>query len=199
MRFVFLAFILSMSPVWAQVHLPPMEASVRAGAMLFGMGDVEHNNYNYGGMAWQGELRWNVTQHISLGAFGAKSSGMVKFETDGGDGENFKGNSHYAVGGSLRLSTGRKPRFRPFMELSLGKFEVSFKTDTNLKNSGSFVGYAIGLMIKVSKNMYVVFPQATIRARKKHFDVEKASDFAFGKYGTLNEIYGGLVINFGKR
>jgi hypothetical protein len=182
----------------AQVHVPPMELSVKGGVTNFDMGG-NGGNYTYWAPSWQGEIRWNALQYFSIGAFVSQGSARFKYTSDADDSQARYEGGHIAYGGSLRLSTGRKPRFRPFVELSLGKFDMYMDNTSRSKCTGSFVGYSIGLMIKASNRLYVVVPQVNIRARKTYFDFEEPDNFAFGSYGTLNDIQGGLVLNVGKR
>lgn len=185
----------------AQFHLPPMEISFKGGLATFGMKDLSKVRYRYYGPTWQGELRWNVTQHVSLGAFASTGAADFKFFLDDGTGEGRNNGGHSTYGGSIRLSTGRKPRFRPFLEVSLGKFKVHYidATKTNIEGSGNFVGGTLGLMIKASKNVYVTLPQITIRSRKEHFDNELQGDYYDGLKGLVDIFAVGLNINFGKR
>lgn len=193
-----LSMLFIASTVAAQVHLPPMELSVKGGATIFEMVD-DGGKYSYGAPNWQGEIRWNALQYLSIGAFVSQGSARFKYKGDGSNSETRYDGGHTAYGGSLRLSTGRKPRFRPFVEFSWGKFDMYIDKTSRMKCTGSFFGYSFGLMVKASSRLYIVIPQVNIRVRKTYFDFEVPSDFAFGSYGSLNDIQGGLILNIGKR
>ena len=94
--FVFLSCVVS-----AQLHLPPMEISIKAGVANFDMKTITvtppvnlriDTLYSYWAPNWQCEMRWNLSQYVSLGA--SASLGSADFKaTDGASGntERLKG------------------------------------------------------------------------------------------------------------
>jgi hypothetical protein len=187
----------------AQLHLPPMEISGKVGIASFDMhamrGQTE-GSFAYWAPNWQGEVRWNIVQYVSIGVVAATGSSTFKFtqESDGSTSRYDAG--HSTFGGSIRLSTGRKPRFRPFVEFGVGKFNLHYKDVERISNSGQYVGYSFGLMIRASKNMYITLPQVSFRSRKSYFANELDGSYVFGAtHQGLMDVSAGLVINFGKR
>lgn len=202
-KLITIVFCLSLLTASAQLHLPPMEISGKVGIASFdmhAMRDQEEGGFSYWAPNWQGEIRLNMVQYISIGVFATTGTSTFKF-TQGSDGSTTRFDAgHSTLGGSIRLSTGRKPRFRPFVELGIGKFNLHYKDVERISNSGRYIGYSFGLMIRASKNMYITLPQITIRSRKTHFANELDGSYIFGLTNQgLIDVSTGLVINFGKR
>jgi Outer membrane protein beta-barrel domain len=184
----------------AQFRLPAMDVQVKSGvAFLDEMRDRNNNEYDYRAPVIHGEINFNVSQHFAAGAFISKGlSGQT--EVVGNDGNTYYNSSHQSYGVKLRISMGRQPRFRPFAELSYGKFEMYMEKDFyRISTSSTFFGGSIGLMIRLNNKLYLVLPQISVRPRSDPFFFEVPVDFPLSSYPPLIEITGGVTYNFGKK
>jgi hypothetical protein len=196
-------FLLSLSyfPLLAQFRLPAMDVQIKSGvAILDDMRDRNYNLYSYTGPVIHGEINFNISQYFAAGAFISKGlSGQTEFISDNSVNNSFN-SSHQSYGVKLRISTGRQPRFRPFAELSYGKFEMYMEKDFyRIASSSSFLGGSLGLMIRLNSKLYIVLPQLSFRPRSDPFYFEIPGDFLLSDYPSLFEITGGLSYNFGKK
>lgn len=171
---------------------------------LMDVKDSYENLYSYSTPILSGEINWNITQHISLGAFssiGPYSESNFKMETSTNSGESSYGATHFLYGAKLRLSTGRAPKFRPFTEISYGKLEMQVEKDIyRIASSTTFIGWSIGLMIRAGSRLYIILPQANVRFRSNGFYFEAESDYTFNaKYAELLELCAGVSYNIGKK
>lgn len=186
----------------AQFRLPSMDVQVKSGfATVNEMRDKQSNSYIYSSPIIHGEINFNISQHFAAGAFISKGfSGQTEFMTGYISGTNSFNSSHQSYGVKLRISTGRQPRFRPFAELSYGKFEMYMEKDYyRISTSSTFFGGSVGLMIRLNNKLYLVVPQISFRPRSEQFFFEVANDFLLSPYPALVEITGGLSYNFGKK
>ncbi len=179
-----------------------MDFQLKAGvATLIDVRDSYENSYSYTSPTLYGELNWNITQHVSVGAFGSKgiySTSNYKVNYSSGDASY--GGTHSLYGLKLRLSTGRAPRFRPFAEINYGKMQMVMERDTyRLANSTNFFDLSMGLMIRGGSRLYIVLPQINLRFRSNGFFFEAHNDYLFSSYGPFAEVCAGLSYNFGKK
>lgn len=186
----------------AQISVPPMEVQLKGGlGTLPEIQDSYENQYSYVAPTLYCEINWNITQHISLGAFasaGVYSTSNFKVKYFSGDASY--GASHLLYGLKLRLSTGRAPKFRPFTELSYGKLEMDMEKDVyRISSSTSYIGWSLGLMIRAGSRWYIILPQINLRFRSNGFFFEPPSDHMFGSYAPFAEVCGGLSYNIGKK
>ncbi len=179
-----------------------MDFQLKAGvAALMDVKDNYENQYSYSAPILYGEINWNITQHISLGAFGSSgvystSNYRVKYFS----GEASYGGTHSLYGIKLRLSTGRAARFRPFAEINYGKMQMDMeKAIYRLASSTTFFGWSMGLMIRAGSRFYIVLPQINLRFRSEGFFFEAPGDHLFGSYAPFAEVCGGLSYNIGKK
>ncbi len=204
-NFILSIFILCLPcfSLWAQFRLPAIDAQVKSGITeLIDMQDSNYNGYQYNAAVIHGEINFNISQHLAAGAFISKGlSGQTDLTTDNVHSPDQSYNSsHQSYGVKLRISTGRQPRFRPFAELSYGKFEMYMEKDFyRISNSSTFFGVAIGLMIRLNNRLYLVLPQISIRQRSDPYFFEVPGDFLLGDSPPLIEITGGFSYNFGKK
>ena len=163
--------------------------------------DSYDNLYSYSAPMLSGEINWNITQHISLGAFA--SSGVYStsnYKVKYSHGEASYGGTHSLYGIKLRLSTGRAPRFRPFAEINYGKMQMVMEKDIyRLANSTTFFGLSMGLMIRAGSRLYIVVPQINLRFRSNGFFFEAPNDYLFSDYSPFVEYCAGLSYNIGKK
>jgi len=186
----------------AQFRLPAMDIQVKTGvASLDELRDRNNNVYNYSAPVVHGEINFNISQYFAAGAFISKGlSGKTELFSDNNTATLFYNSSHQSYGVKLRISTGRQPRFRPFTEISYGKFEMYIEKDFyRMATSSTFFGGSIGLMIRLSSRLYLVLPQVSVRPRSDPFYFETSGDFLLSDYPSLIEITGGLSYNFGKK
>jgi hypothetical protein len=186
----------------AQISVPSMDFQLKAGvAALLESQDSYENQYTYIAPSLYAEINWNITQHISIGAFGSAgvystSNYKVKYST----GDASYGGTHSLYGLKLRLSTGRAPRFRPFGEINYGKMEMVMEKDIyRVASSTTFFGWSMGLMIRAGSRFYIILPQVNLRFRSNGFFFEDPSDYMFGSYEPFAEVCGGLSYNIGKK
>ncbi len=195
--------ILSVSGAWAvHAQLPSLDVQVKTGVTIIDdMRDRHNNLYKYISPVWHGELNWNVSQYVALGGFVAQGfGGETRFEGEYGSGNTFYNSQHLAYGGKVRLSSGRKPRLRPFGEINYGKFEMYIDHDTYRKSTTTnFWGWTLGLMIRVNSRLYLVIPQVSFRFRSDKFFFEVPDDFMMSSYPPVIDVTGGLSYNFGKK
>jgi hypothetical protein len=200
--FLLLSFSLSCFLSIAQISIPPIDFQLKGGVgALIEAKDKYENIYDYSPPIIYGEINWNITQHIALGAFG--SAGMYStsnYKVTYSSGEASYGGTHSLYGVKLRLSTGRAPRFRPFAEINYGKMQMVMEKDIyRIANSTTFFGLSTGLMIRAGSRIYIVHPQINLRFRSNGFFFEAPSDHLFGSYTPFAEVCGGLSYNIGKK
>lgn len=189
----------------AQISIPPMDFQLKGGVGgLMDVRDSYENSYSYSTFILSGEINWNITQHISLGAFssiGPYTQSNFKMETNDNSGSASYATTHFLYGAKLRLSTGRAPRFRPFTEISYGKLEIQLEKDIyRIASSTTFIGWSIGLMIRAGSRMYIILPQANVRFRSNGFFFEEPNDYTFNaKYAEFLELCAGVSYNIGKK
>ena len=179
-----------------------MDFQLKSGvAALMDLKDSNENSYSYSAPLLYGELNWNITQHIAIGAFA--SAGVYStsnFKVEYFSGEASYGSSHFLYGLKLRLSTGRAPKFRPFTELSFGKLEMDMEKDVyRISSSTSYFGWSLGLMIRAGSRWYIILPQINLRFRSNGFFFETPGDHMFGSYEPFAEVCAGLSYNIGKK
>jgi hypothetical protein len=192
---------LSSITLMAQFRLPDMDVQVKSGvAIIDEMRDNQSNRYTYTAPVIHGEINFNISQHFAAGAFISKGfSGQTEFVADNSGTKSFN-SSHQSYGVKLRISTGRQPRFRPFAELSYGKFEMYMEKDFyRISTSSTFFGGSIGLMIRLNNRLYLVLPQLSVRTRSDPFYWEAPNDFVLSSYPAIIELTGGLSYNMGKK
>lgn len=164
--------------------------------------DSYENSYSYSTFILSGEINWNISQYISLGAFGSVGPyTQSNFKMQSNSGDASYGATYALYGAKLRLSTGRGPKFRPFTEISYGKLEMQVEKDIyRIASSTTFIGWSIGLMIRAGSRMYIILPQANIRFRSNGFFFEEPNDYTFNaKYAEFIELCAGLSYNIGKK
>jgi hypothetical protein len=203
-RIIILSFIVGLSgtSLLAQLRLPSMEVQVKSGvAALMEMSDTQYNMYNYTAPVIHGELNFNISQYFAAGAFFSKGfPSQSEYSASDNSGSSIYNSQHQLYGIKLRVSTGRQPRFRPFAELTYGYFEMYM--DKGLyrdATSSTFIGWSIGLMIRLNSKLYLVLPQLSVRTRSDQFYWESPNDFVFSSYPSIIELTGGLSYNFGKK
>jgi len=192
---------LSSITLMAQFRLPNMDVQVKSGvAIIDEMRDKQSNRYTYAAPVIHGEINFTISQHFAAGAFFSKGlSGQTEFVADNSGTKSFN-SSHQSYGVKLRISTGRQPRFRPFAELSYGKFEMYMEKDFyRISTSSTFFGGSIGLMIRLNNKLYLVLPQLSVRTRSDPFYWEAPNDFVLSSYPSIIELTGGLSYNMGKK
>lgn len=200
--FLFLSFSALYTYAFAQISIPPIDFQLKGGAgVLPDAQDSYGNPFSYTAPMLYGEINWNITQHIALGAFGSKgvySQSNYTLESISGDASH--GGSHSLYGLKLRLSTGRAPNFRPFTEINYGKMDMYMEKDTyRVASSTTFFGLSMGLMIRVGSKLYIVLPQINLRFRSKGFFFEEQDDYLFSDYSPFVEYCAGLSYNIGKK
>jgi len=186
----------------AQLRLPSMDIQVKSGiAGLWEMRDQQQNQYNYTAPVIHGELNFNISQYFSIGGFYSKGlPSQTEYTADDNSGYSFYNSQHQLYGAKLRVSTGRQPRFRPFAEFTYGYFEMYM--DKGLyrdATSSTFIGWSIGLMIRLNNRFYVVLPQLSVRTRLDPFYWEASNDFFLSPYPSIIELTGGISYNIGKK
>lgn len=189
----------------AQISVPPLDFQIKSG-VAFGLDalDKYRNLYNYTAPLLYAEINWNIGQYVAAGAFvstGIYSQSSILVESDYPNSErvSYKG-SHFEYGAKIRLSTGRAPRLRPFTELSYGKLEMFMEKDTyRLASSTNFIGFTLGLMIRVNSRLYIILPQGNFRFRSSGFFFEVPGDYIIGSYTPFSEVCIGLSYNIGKK
>jgi hypothetical protein len=186
----------------AQISIPPIDFQIKGGlAVIPDAIDNYENPFSYTAPILYGEINWNITQHISLGAFG--SSGVYStsnYKMKYSSGEASYGGTHSLYGIKLRLSTGRTPRFRPFAEINYGKMQMVMEKDIyRLASSTTFFGWSMGLMIRAGSRLYIVLPQINLRFRSNGFFFEAPSDYMLSDYSPFIEYCAGLSYNIGKK
>lgn len=200
--FLFLSFSALCTYAFAQISIPPIDFQLKGGVgVLAGAKDSYGNPFSYTAPILYGEINWNITQHIALGAFGSRgvySQSNYKVESMGGDASY--GGSHSLYGLKLRLSTGRAPKFRLFTEINYGKMDMYMEKDTyRVASSTTFFGWSAGLMIRAGSRLYIVLPQINLRFRSEGFFFEEPNDYLFSDYSPLAEVCAGLSYNIGKK
>lgn len=202
-RIVLVLFSITCLAYQGFAQLPSMDIQVKFGiTSIADMRDRDNNIYNYLAPALVGELNYHISQYFAVGAFYSKSfSAQTEFVPDVSDTDAMSYNSaHQSYGLKMRVSTGRQPRFRPFVELTYGKFEMYIEKDFyRVANSTNYFGGSIGLMIRLNSKFYLVLPQVSIQGRTDPFFFEIPSDIALGSYPPIIEIRGGISYNFGKK
>ncbi len=194
--------IIAWTSFTVQAQLPSLDVQLKTGlSIIDDMRDPHQNLYEYISPVWMGELNWNISQYVALGGFVSQGlGGATEFIGEYGSGNVKYSSQHLTYGGKLRISTGRMPRFRPFGEISYGKFEMYIDYDTyRLASSSNFFGWSLGLMIRLSSRLYLVIPQFSFRQRSDTFFFEVPSDHLTGDYPPLIDITGGLSYNLGKK
>jgi hypothetical protein len=189
-------------PTKAQVHLPSLEGQIKSGvAFIPEMQDQNYNRYSYVAPEVNGEINWNASQYIAIGAFFSKAfSANVKYEGSfGGETASYE-SSHLMYGLQARLSSGRQATFRPFIGFSYGILEMYTEKEAyRISAKANVFGLSLGLMVRVSSKLYLVIPQFSLRGRSDSYYFEEPSDFALGKYAPFIEVNGGLSYNIGKK
>lgn len=205
MRCLFLIAILSGlgTTCIGQFHLPSLDVQVKSGAAaLIDMQDYYSNHYTYTAPIFSGEVNWNISQYFAAGVFISKGgSSKTKFTGEFGSGNTSYTSTHYAYGVKLRISSGRQPKFRPFAEISYGKFEMYMQKDSyRVSNDTKAFGFSGGLMVSLTGKLYLVLPQITLRFRSEPFFFESSGDYLFGiAHVPFLEVTGGLSYNMGKK
>jgi len=198
-RFIIFFFLVSVAnDVFAQIKPPRADIQLKAGTTsltTFQNLPTGQLQYEYKVESWMGEANINITERFAIGAFYARGGNTTRpvfptgiksymYEYDG---------SHQFYGLKLRLSSGLRPKLRPFIEASVGFMNMSLQNDSFSEDLNTSVfGGSIGLMIKLKNNFYLVLPQFKFQKRGDEFSFESYED-------PTVEILGGLSINFGKR
>lgn len=190
---VLISFLVS-----AQLHIPAMDVQVKAGITYCPLEkDDNFNNYDYLAPTWSAELNWNINQYFSIGGLWSRSfpgENVTLTIDDYSQGKSTNLESmHQFYGLKVRASTGRQPRFRPFVEVSAGKYEMYIDYESyKIATEGNFFGVSIGLMIRLNNTLYLILPQLTLRKRSDPFFFEGANP-------PFTEATAGLCYNFGKK
>lgn len=202
-RIILVSFLMNYLTYQGFAQLPSMDIQLKSGlTTLVDMRDKDNNLYNYLSPVIFGELNYNISQHFAVGAFYSKGvGGQTEFVPDVSDTDTeFYNSSHQCYGVKIRASTGRQPRFRPFVELAYGKFEMFLEKDFyRVANSSNYFGWSMGLMIRLNSKFYLILPQVSFRTRTDPFFFEVPGDFVLSSYPTIIEINGGVSYNFGKK
>lgn len=204
-RYLFLIVLLSVSGATClgQFHLPSLDVQVKSGAAaLIDMQDYYNNQYAYVAPIISGEVNWNISQYLAAGVFVSKGvSSNTKFTGEFGSGNTSYPSMHYAYGLKLRISSGRQPKYRPFAEISYGKFEMYMQKESyKVSNDTKAFGFSGGLMVSLTGKLYLVLPQITLRFRSEPFFFESSNDYLFGiAHVPFLEVTGGLSYNIGKK
>lgn len=190
---------------FAQIGIPPLDFQLKSGAaFLPGGKDSNENFYNYKAPLLYAEINWNIGQYLAVGGFVSsgiysKSNYEISFNYPNSVPVSY-GGSHLEYGAKIRFSTGRAPRFRPFTEFSYGKLEMYMEKNIyRIATSTNFIGFTLGLMIRLNSKLYIVLPQANIRFRSNGFFFEAPGDFLGGSYSPFVEVCTGLSYNIGKK
>jgi hypothetical protein len=202
-RIILVSFFISYLTCQGYAQLPSMDIQIKSGlTTLLDMRDKDNNIYNYLSPVIFGELNYNISQHFAVGVYYSKGiGGQTEFIPDFSDTDTeFYNSSHQCYGFKIRASTGRQPRFRPFIELTYGKFEMFIEKDFyRVANSSNYFGWSMGLMLRLNGKFYLVLPQVSFRTRTDPFYFEVPGDFVLGSYPPIIEITGGVSYNFGKK
>jgi hypothetical protein len=186
----------------AQISIPPIDFQIKGGvAVIPDAKDNYDNPFSYTAPILYGEINWNITQHISLGAFGSTNvNSESTYKVAYSSGTSSYGGIHALYGVKLRLSTGREPRFRPFAEINYGKLQMVMEKDIyRVSSSTTFFGWSMGLMIRAGSRLYIVVPQINLRFRSNGFFFEKPNDYLLSDYSPFVEYCAGLSYNIGKK
>lgn len=194
--FLFALFSLSVD---AQLRLPAFDISFKTGYVFIpdeyqvyqSTGNL-HYNYQYQSVWAQGELNLHVGQRIAVGGFYNKSviGNYINHEGDqpGQDAE------HLMYGVSLRLSSGRSVRVRPYLQMKVFKFQAVVHGsgfDIATKCNGAMAN--IGLMIRLSNKLYLNIPDLQVGS------VFERGDLLFRDMPVMVQAGVGITYNFTKR
>jgi len=184
----------------AQLKPPMFDFQLKAGISVLGIFQdlpTEQLLYEYEAASWTGEGNVNISERFAIGAFYArgadKSAQVIDNSGFGGIVAEYEG-AHQFYGLKLRLSSGLRPKLRPFIEVSGGYMNMTVQNDTfNESLNTSLFGGSLGLMIKLNNHVYLVLPQLRI--------LKPTDSFSFSSYNNdlFVELLGGISFNIGKR
>lgn len=172
----------------AQFSVPPFDVEIKGGISGF-----PTSKWDYMGIGYKAGVHVHLNQHVAIGWTYMRSTGNAS--EDSGDNifptEDFK-TTELSTGPSLRLSTGRSRKMRPYIALSYSKVEVvTDRGDYRYSIKTNAPGASVGMLVKLGNKMYINLFEVTYR---------KLSDKVFwlDAQGQL-EIKAGLLYNLGKK
>jgi hypothetical protein len=178
----------------AQFTIPTFDVELKAGACE--LVPKEQGAFSeYRGILASAGINFHLGQRIALGGFYSRSMSTKangSYDNAFGDNVTYPA-AHQTYGISVRLSTGRKPRFRPYVQASIARHEMYVDFDSyRIANSTLAIGGALGLMTRLSSKLYLILPELTLRKRMEGFYYETSRELLF-------EYKAGICYNFSKR
>lgn len=181
----------------AQFKLPSFDIGLKAGYLFIEDYRGQNNGQSeprYESLSLQGELNVHLSQHIAVGYFYQRNALFSNYWDKEGSSETDLEARHLITGLSLRVSTGRAPKFRPYMTLKYFKLQgvvdhSTFKLATNA--TGASAG--IGLMLRLGHNLYVTVIEGQM------CNIMKSGEVLFKENTLFPQIHTGINYNFSKR
>jgi len=199
--------IISFNLLNAQFKLPPMDIQFKPGGNFI---NGDSDNQQLAAIDLTGSFYIHVNQYLAGGIFltrsvfgeyfdegnvevgtskGAFSSGFNQSDFDG----NYQNDADILIYGfSVRLSTGRVGKWRPYLNLNYFKFEVvNHFENFNFSAESNGFGVDLGLMLKLSDKFYLNLIEGSIKKLQDEI-------FFMGEDLTLFQARIGVTYNFGK-
>jgi len=135
----------------AQFRLPQLDVEAKGVFSILPDNSDNSTIKNVTVSSWQGGAHVQLNQYIALGGFYTRSfSGNVKYQNDE------PGSAQMLIKGlDLRFSGGRSARWRPYISFNYSQVEFTQNFGgINLANKANAIGAGMGLMRKLSNNLY---------------------------------------------
>lgn len=204
--------VISFSLLKAQFTLPPADIQLKPGGNVFGVNSS--NNQFFVAIDITGSLYVHVNQYLAGGFFlsrsvwgeyqdegnvevgsnrGVFSSGFTPPSSTPVVSEGIRNDADLFIYGiSVRLSTGRIGKWRPYLNLNYFKLEiVNHFENFNLSAKSNGFGVDFGLMLQLSNKLYLNLIEASIKNLQDDiFFMEQDLDLIQARIG--------VTYNFGK-
>jgi hypothetical protein len=184
----------------AQFRLPSFDIAVKAG--FLSMSDDRHtsngNHYNftYESITWQAEANLHLGQRLAIGWFyNKKLYGNYHGDSDNdGTAASDRDASHLMYGINLRLSGGRAPKFRPYVQVKYYWLETvvqypGYRVAADMNG----VAAGVGVMLRVSNKLYINLIEGELSM------ITKNEKVLFADSNLFAQLRAGLTYNFSKR
>jgi hypothetical protein len=171
----------------AQLRVPSFDVALKTGYYM--INDGNDNSYKYESIPLHAEVNGHVNQHIAIGYFYQRSV----YANYHGSGVDISGD-HLMHGVNIRLSSGRAPKFRPYLNVKYFSYQtvVNFK-NYNVASKGNGASAGFGLMVRLSHRLYLNVAEAEIGG------LLTTSEVLFNEKKAFLQARTGVTYNFSRR
>lgn len=197
-RQILVAFSLTLfAPVvQAQFQLPSFEIGLKGGYTAMFDNLNLNNDGVYESLLAQGELNIHLGQRVAVGYFYQGNVILSNYhEQDNGGGQSFDQDGKHLLNGlTLRISTGRSTKFRPYIQGKYFWYEVVVDYGGfRVAGKGNGVSIGAGVMLRLGHKVYINLIEADF------CNILSATEVMFDKNNIFPQVRTGLTYNFSKR